>query len=99
LDQASFISYGIPALAFKFGWIPDSPQEKTFNDFVKTTTIILRTTSFTRLTRRWRRSSIMSSTTLPYASPMLLAARSGMPKASSHIRINKSLEGSWCRWI
>jgi Zn-dependent M28 family amino/carboxypeptidase len=34
-DQASFISYGIPALAFKFGWIPDSPQQKIFNDFVK----------------------------------------------------------------
>jgi hypothetical protein len=34
-DQASFISYGIPALAFKFGWIPDSAQQKTFNDFVK----------------------------------------------------------------
>jgi hypothetical protein len=35
-DQASFIAYGIPALAFKFGWIPDSPEQKTFNDFVKT---------------------------------------------------------------
>jgi Zn-dependent M28 family amino/carboxypeptidase len=34
-DQASFISCGIPALAFKFGWVPDSPQQKTFNDFVK----------------------------------------------------------------
>jgi hypothetical protein len=34
-DQASFISYGIPALGFKFGWIPDTPQQKTFNDFVK----------------------------------------------------------------
>jgi Zn-dependent M28 family amino/carboxypeptidase len=34
-DQASFINYGIPALAFKFGWIPDSAQQKTFNDFVK----------------------------------------------------------------
>jgi len=35
-DQASFIAYGIPALAFKFGWLPDSPEQKTFNDFVKT---------------------------------------------------------------
>ena len=35
-DQASFISYGIPAIAFKFGWIPDSPEQKTFNEFVKT---------------------------------------------------------------
>jgi Zn-dependent M28 family amino/carboxypeptidase len=34
-DQASFIAYGIPALAFKFGWLPDSPEQKTFNDFVR----------------------------------------------------------------
>jgi hypothetical protein len=34
-DQASFIAHGIPAVAFKFGWIPDSPEQKTFNDFVK----------------------------------------------------------------
>jgi len=34
-DQASFVKYGIPAVAFKFGWLPDSPEEKTFNDWVK----------------------------------------------------------------
>jgi hypothetical protein len=34
-DQASFIKHGIPALAFKFGWIPDSPEQKTFNDWIK----------------------------------------------------------------
>jgi hypothetical protein len=34
-DQASFIKRGIPAIAFKFGWIPDSPEQKTFNDWVK----------------------------------------------------------------
>lgn len=35
-DQASFVKHGIPALAFKFGWVPDSPQEKIFNDWIKT---------------------------------------------------------------
>jgi hypothetical protein len=34
-DQASFVKYGIPGLAFKFGWLPDSPEEKTFNDWIK----------------------------------------------------------------
>jgi hypothetical protein len=34
-DQVNFVSQGIPALAFKFGWTPDSPEMKTFNDFVK----------------------------------------------------------------
>jgi Zn-dependent M28 family amino/carboxypeptidase len=33
-DQASFVKYGIPALAFKFGWLPDSPEQKTFNDWI-----------------------------------------------------------------
>ena len=27
-DQASFVKRGIPALAFKFGWIPDSPEQR-----------------------------------------------------------------------
>ncbi len=35
-DQVNFVRQGIPALAFKFGWTPDSPEEKTFNDWVKT---------------------------------------------------------------
>ena len=35
-DQASFVKYGIPALAFKFGWLPDTPEQKTFNDWIKT---------------------------------------------------------------
>lgn len=34
-DQVNFVAQGIPALAFKFGWTPDSPEMKTFNDFVK----------------------------------------------------------------
>ena len=35
-DQASFVKYGIPALAFKFGWLPDSAEQKTFNDWIRT---------------------------------------------------------------
>ena len=35
-DQASFVKYGIPGLAFKFGWLPDSPEQKIFNDWIKT---------------------------------------------------------------
>jgi Zn-dependent M28 family amino/carboxypeptidase len=27
-DQYSFIKRGVPALAFKFGWLPGTPQEK-----------------------------------------------------------------------
>ena len=34
-DQASFVKYGIPALAFKFGWLPDTPEQKTFNDWIR----------------------------------------------------------------
>ncbi len=34
-DQVNFAKQGIPALAFKFGWTPDSPEMKTFNDWVK----------------------------------------------------------------
>jgi Zn-dependent M28 family amino/carboxypeptidase len=34
-DQYSFIKKGVPALAFKFGWVPGSPEEKTFNDWYK----------------------------------------------------------------
>jgi hypothetical protein len=34
-DQVNFVAQGIPALAFKFGWTPDSPEMKTFNDWVK----------------------------------------------------------------
>ena len=29
-DQYSFIKRGVPALAFKFGWVPGSPEEKIF---------------------------------------------------------------------
>jgi Zn-dependent M28 family amino/carboxypeptidase len=32
-DQYSFIRKGVPALAFKFGWLPGSPEEKTFKDW------------------------------------------------------------------
>ncbi len=35
-DQVNFVAQGIPALAFKFGWTPDSPEMKMFNDWVKT---------------------------------------------------------------
>ncbi len=34
-DQASFVKYGIPGLAFKFGWLPDSLEQKVFNDWIK----------------------------------------------------------------
>lgn len=34
-DQASFVKYGIPALAFKFGWLPGSPEQKEFNDWLR----------------------------------------------------------------
>jgi Zn-dependent M28 family amino/carboxypeptidase len=29
-DQYSFIKKGVPALAFKFGWVPGTPEEKIF---------------------------------------------------------------------
>jgi len=32
-DQYSFIRKGVPALAFKFGWLPGSPEEKIFKDW------------------------------------------------------------------
>ena len=35
-DQYSFIQKGVPALAFKFGYVKGSPQEKIFNDWVHT---------------------------------------------------------------
>jgi Zn-dependent M28 family amino/carboxypeptidase len=35
-DQYSFIKKGVPALAFKFGWIPGSPEEKIFKDWLST---------------------------------------------------------------
>jgi hypothetical protein len=35
-DQVNFVKQGIPAIAFKFGWVPDSPEMKTFNEWVKT---------------------------------------------------------------
>ncbi len=35
-DQVNFVKQGIPALAFKFGWTPDSPEMKTFNEWVAT---------------------------------------------------------------
>jgi hypothetical protein len=34
-DQVNFVNQGIPALAFKFGWTPDSAEMKTFNEWVK----------------------------------------------------------------
>ena len=35
-DQYSFVKAGIPALAFKFGWVKGTPEEKTFQDWVRT---------------------------------------------------------------
>jgi hypothetical protein len=32
-DQYSFIRKGVPSLAFKFGWVPGSPEEKIFKDW------------------------------------------------------------------
>ena len=34
-DQYSFIQKGVPALAFKFGYEPGSPQEKIAKDWLK----------------------------------------------------------------
>jgi Zn-dependent M28 family amino/carboxypeptidase len=34
-DQYSFIKKGIPSLAFKFGWVPGTPEEKLFTDWYK----------------------------------------------------------------
>ncbi len=34
-DQYSFIKKGIPSLAFKFGWVKGSPEEKIFKDWYK----------------------------------------------------------------
>ncbi|MCL2641653.1 MAG: M28 family metallopeptidase [Phycisphaerales bacterium] len=33
-DQASFVKRGVPGLAFKFGWLPGSQEEKTFNEWI-----------------------------------------------------------------
>jgi len=32
-DQYSFIKQGVPSLAFKFGWLPGTAEEKLFNDW------------------------------------------------------------------
>ena len=32
-DQYSFIKKGVPALAFKFGYLPGAPEEKIFKDW------------------------------------------------------------------
>jgi len=34
-DQYSFIKKGVPSLAFKFGWLPGTPEEKLFNDWYR----------------------------------------------------------------
>ncbi len=34
-DQYSFVKMGIPALAFKFGWIKGTPEEKTFQEWIR----------------------------------------------------------------
>ena len=35
-DHANFIKAGIPGVGFKSGWIPDSPDEKIFNEWIHT---------------------------------------------------------------
>jgi len=35
-DQYSFVKIGVPALAFKFGWIKGTDEEKIFQDWIKT---------------------------------------------------------------
>ena len=35
-DQASFVKQGIPGLAFKFGWLPGSSEQKTFEEWIHT---------------------------------------------------------------
>ena len=35
-DQYSFVKIGVPALAFKFGWVKGSEEEKIFQDWVHT---------------------------------------------------------------
>ena len=32
-DQYSFVKKGVPALAFKFGYLPGDPEEKIFKDW------------------------------------------------------------------
>jgi Zn-dependent M28 family amino/carboxypeptidase len=34
-DQYSFIKKGVPALAFKFGYVPGSPEEKIFQNWYR----------------------------------------------------------------
>ena len=34
-DQYSFIKKGVPSLAFKFGWLPGTPEEKLFSDWYR----------------------------------------------------------------
>jgi Zn-dependent M28 family amino/carboxypeptidase len=34
-DQYSFIRRGVPSLAFKFGWLPGTPEERVFNGWYK----------------------------------------------------------------
>jgi len=34
-DQYSFVKAGIPALAFKFGWVKGTPEEKVFEDWIR----------------------------------------------------------------
>lgn len=34
-DQYSFIKKGVPALAFKFGWVPGTPEEKIYKAWYK----------------------------------------------------------------
>jgi len=35
-DQYSFVKHGIPALAFKFGYVPGTPEEKIFQGWLRT---------------------------------------------------------------
>ncbi len=34
-DQYSFVKKGVPSLAFKFGWVPGTPEEKIYKDWYR----------------------------------------------------------------
>ncbi len=34
-DQVISVKFGIPALAVRFGWLPDAPELKTFNGWIR----------------------------------------------------------------
>jgi Zn-dependent M28 family amino/carboxypeptidase len=82
-DQVNFVAQGIPAVAFKFGWTPDSPEMKIFNDWVKTRYHQPRTTCSSRWTRKLRRSSTTISRSLRCGWRTRQPSRSGIRRVRS----------------